>query len=127
MLIIVYILAVIFFTAAYVYLKLFDNFRQVVIVSRSSISVLNNRQLSDEIKEAQTKKAAINLFKQSALIIIKSLVIVFITLVPFYLANILNLVEWDIIIEFSLRADVLLITFLIMIGAVFICRRRKFN
>lgn len=125
MILIVYILAVCLFTLAFIFLKLNKNFSLIVSVSRHAVSILNNKQLADITKETETQKAALQLFKQAALILLKSVIIISFTAIPFALADTLGIVSWGEATEFSLRADVLIYTLIIMSAAVFIVRAIK--
>lgn len=121
----VYILAVCIFTLVFIFLKLNKNISLIVNISRHALNVLNNKQLPDITKETETQKAALKLFKQAAFILLKSIIIISLTAIPFALADTLGIVSWDEATKFSLRADVLIYTLVIMSAAIFVYRAIK--
>lgn len=120
-----YILAVTLFTLTFFYLKLNNNFYLVLNTSRCALTTLNNKQLADIEKETEIQKAALNLFKQAAIILLKSAVIITITMIPFWLADTFEIASWEETTTFSLRADVLIYTIVTMSASVFIYKAIK--
>lgn len=123
MVLVVYVAGILLFVLAFRFTQLASSFGQVMAIVRQAIRVVTDSQLDDHDKERVARHAALQLFKQAALITLKGVITVICALFPFWLADALALQPWNEAMTFALRWDVLLITTALMVAGWLFWRR----
>ena len=120
---ITYCLAVILFCVAFYFTKLLTTCKQIIVIALQAMTTITDVNLDDAAKEKATKAAAINMLKNSFSLVIKFLIIIGVTVLPLWLADVTGMVNFSVTSKFALRLDVLLITTIIAMAIVFLGRK----
>lgn len=120
----VYVLAVALFCLSFYYTRTVGTCRQVLSIARESTNVLTDGNLDDLAKENAIKKSAVNMVKQCFVLFFKLFIVLGATVLPLWLADVLQLAALDDTSRFALRWDVLLITTIAVVVPVVMLRKK---
>ena len=123
MIAITYLLCCSFFYGLFIAMKLIPRTHEFAGVFNDAVSVMKDKALSDDEKEAIVRKAAFSAAKKSALLIGSLATVAVISAVPLVIAIFLNLFQPEVFWAFALEPSVLIATLLGM-GTVEVLRRR---
>ena len=123
MVLITYILAVVLFCVAFYLTYILKTVNQIIATSRESVSSITDKNLDDDAKEKLIQAAAIKMLKSSFFLLLKGLVILGVTILPLWLADIAGLADFSETSSYSLRIDVLIITTVVVMAIVFLGRK----
>jgi hypothetical protein len=119
----IYVIAVVLFVTAFVMTGMPKSFAQVMDQARKTTSLLTNPEIDDYAKELAARSASWLMLKTGVVIAVKGAFTLALTLLPFWLADTLEVRSWNETTGFALRWDVLVGTTLAAIGIGFIWRR----
>lgn len=123
MITIIYCLAVILFCVTFYFTKLLTTCTQIIVIAQQAMTTITDVNLNDAAKEKATQAAAINMLRNSFLLLIKFVIIISVTVLPLWLADMAGMAKFSETSEFALRLDVLLITTIVATAIVFIGRK----
>ena len=123
MILLIYGLAVILFCLSFYYTHLAKTCSEIVTIAKEAVTTVSDRSLDDAAKEKATQDAAINMLKNSFVLLFKIFITFALTLLPIWLADIAELADFDATSKFALRIDVLVITTIVAMATVFIWRK----
>ena len=120
MVLITYCLAVLSFCIAFYFTKPLITCSQITVIAKQAVTTITNKNIDDVTKEQATQAAAINILKNSFLLLFKFAGIFGAAVVPVWLADISGIAGSSESREFALRLDVLLITTIGVSAVVFL-------
>lgn len=120
----VYVLAVALFCLSFYYTRTVGTCRQVLSIARESTNVLTDDNLDDLAKEKAIKKSAVSMVKQSFVLFFKLFIILGVTILPLWLADVMQLAALSDTSRFALRWDVLVITTTVVLVPVVMLRKK---
>jgi len=120
MVIITYCLAVFAFCIAFYFTRPLATCSQIFVIVNQAVKTIANKNIDDATKEKTTQGAAIDILKNSFSLLFKFSGIFGAAVVPVWLADISEIVEFSEINAFALRLDVLLITTFVASAVVFL-------
>lgn len=123
MITIIYCLAVILFCVTFYFTKLLTTCTQIIVIAQQAMTTITDVNLNDAAKEKATQAAAINMLRNSFLLLIKFVIIISVTVLPLWLADMAGMAKFSETSKFALRLDVLLITTIVATAIVFIGRK----
>ena len=85
--------------------------------------MISDANIDDDTKEKKIQAAAINMLKSSFILLVKLSIILSVTILPLWVADIAGLADFAETSRYSLRIDVLLITTVVVTFAALIGRR----
>ncbi len=120
---ITYCLAVILFCTAFYFTHILATCNKIISISRTSVTMISDANIDDDTKEKKIQAAAINMLKSSFILLVKLSIILSVTILPLWVADITGLAGFAETSRYSLRIDVLLVTTVVVTFAALIGRR----
>lgn len=125
MTIVVTILSVLAFLAAFQLLGIVPKARAAIATSRQTAQVMGDASLDDDAKEAATQRAAKELLLGFGGLVVRIIGLLAATYVPIWGADVTGLLPQEDAIAFLVRLDVLVATTLIVIAGVWLVARMR--
>jgi hypothetical protein len=125
MIVITYIVAVIVFAWAFVAIRLPTRFSSVMSIVNNVIAVLRDKTANDREKEKATQSASLALFRQAAIIVIHSIIVILFASLPLWLADFVGVASMNDSLSFAVRWDVLLVTLIVMTAGWYLWPRQR--
>lgn len=111
------VLVVVSFVVLLYCLRLVEQAREVLVVSRNSLAVLTDSALSDEAKEKALQKSAIRLFYHLAFLLVGTAIALFSPIGAVWLLSRFGLVSLNAVLEILMRWDFIVVASVVSIGA----------
>lgn len=111
------------FLVAFRFLGIIPVASRAIGTAREAGSVMRDPNLDDDAKEAAVQKASLSLFKSFGSLVVRVVLLLLSAFLPIFLADMFGLVPDEAVIGFLLRWDVLVITSVVIIGAVYLGKR----
>ncbi|WOH39212.1 hypothetical protein RI844_08305 [Thalassotalea fonticola] len=106
----IYTSVVLVFSLTCYLFKVFHTFPEIFSTITQSFKIISNSQISDDRKELASKEASKQLFILGLTVLIKFLLVITISAIPYLISNHYKIITEEEFYTFSLRYDVILIS-----------------
>lgn len=112
--------SILMFLVAFHFLGIVPVASRAIATSRETGAVMRNPDLDDDAKEAAVQKASLALMKSFGSLVVRIVILLLAAFLPIFLASTTGLVPAETVLDFLLRWDVIIITTLVILLAVFV-------
>lgn len=124
MILAVYITACLGFCAAFLLLRILPHARLEMGTLWSDIAILRSPELSETEKELHARRAAVRAVGGTARLVLRLCAVAAGAVAPIWLADAAGIASAGAVTAFAVRADVLVVTTVLVIGVAVLIRRR---
>lgn len=125
MVLVVTALSVLAFLVAFGALGVVAKAREAITISRAAGQVMGDSGLDDDAKEAAVQKAALSLMKSFVGLLARIAGILLAAYAPIFAADRAGLASETAVLDFMLRLDVIVVTTVVVIAAVWLLARLR--
>ena len=116
----VFICAVAVFCLSFFYLRVVSVCNSALGLSKNAIKIITDKTLDDISKEKAIQKLALSMLKKSFSLFLRMMAVFLLTLIPFLLADTMDIVSYEKSSRFAMRLDVLFISTILILAIIFV-------